>query len=728
MDESRYRAFISYSHGDKRWAEWLHRALEAYAPPRHLVGRRTAAGEVPRRFAPVFRDRDELPSASSLGKQVEDALRRSDNLVVICSPSAARSPWVNAEVLGYKRLGNSERIFCLIVEGEPGASAMPGREAEECFPPGVRFELGADGNIDVSRPVEPIAADARPHGDGRENARLKLLAGMLDLGFDDLKQRELTRRHRRITAIASLALLLAAVMAVLGVQAMIARQAAEVARQAAERRQKQAEGLIGFMLGDLDAKLREVDRLDILADVADKAMEYFRSLPNDDLSGVGMAQRVTALQKIGSVRASQGNAAAALEAFEAARAISRSLARQSPGDASRQAAYAESLSWVGKTHWQQGQADEAAAAFSRAADVLESAVKLAPDSVPLLKAVVSEATNNGRVLETAGKLDDAERNYREVLDAAERWRALQPGDREAQKEVGYASNNLGVLAARRGELRAALRFYRQDLAIKQALSDAAPRDNAARADVALALMFTAKLQGQLGELARAIADVQRAAEIYGELLRFDPTQVATTLPRQGLAYRGLAGFLLDAGRGPESAAPAARALQAFERARTADPTNPYLLLRYWEARLLMARASLSRGAHDAARNQALQAEAGLAAFDAGEAGRQDQARLRARALMVAADAVKRVDPRQARANYLGARGLLAPYVTDATRDPDLLDPWLRLAAEIGTRPFPQRNLESLRSSGYANPDFMQAMARAGVAYPPPGQQADAALH
>src|SRR5579863_454983 len=66
----RYRAFISYSHQDRAWADWLHRALETYRVPRRLVGRSTAAGIVPRRLAPVFRDREELASAIDLGERV----------------------------------------------------------------------------------------------------------------------------------------------------------------------------------------------------------------------------------------------------------------------------------------------------------------------------------------------------------------------------------------------------------------------------------------------------------------------------------------------------------------------------------------------------------------------------------------------------------------------------------------------------------------------------------
>ncbi|HEX8778556.1 MAG TPA: toll/interleukin-1 receptor domain-containing protein, partial [Rhodanobacter sp.] len=196
----RYRAFISYSHQDKSWADWLHKALETYAIPRRLVGQTTAAGVIPKRLAPIFRDRDELASATDLGRKVHAALAQSANLIVICSPHSAVSHWVNEEVLAFKRLGRSERIFCLIVAGEPNASDLAGRAAEECFAPALRFRLDADSQPTDER-TEPVAADARAGRDGKGNAKLKLIAGLLDLDYDRLKQRELKRRHRRMAAI-----------------------------------------------------------------------------------------------------------------------------------------------------------------------------------------------------------------------------------------------------------------------------------------------------------------------------------------------------------------------------------------------------------------------------------------------------------------------------------------------------------------------------------------------
>lgn len=181
----RYCAFISYRHADKAWGDWLHRALETYRVPLALVGTEGAGGTVPPRVRPVFRDREELAAAHDLGAEINEALRDSASLVVICSPRSARSKWVNEEILTFKRLGRADRIFPIVVAGEPNA-ADP---AEECFPPALKYELGTDGTLS-DRLAEPLAADARDQADGKENAKLKLIAGMLGVAYDQLRRRE----------------------------------------------------------------------------------------------------------------------------------------------------------------------------------------------------------------------------------------------------------------------------------------------------------------------------------------------------------------------------------------------------------------------------------------------------------------------------------------------------------------------------------------------------------
>jgi hypothetical protein len=37
-NQLKYYAFISYSHQDKKWGDWLHKAIETYRVPKRLVG------------------------------------------------------------------------------------------------------------------------------------------------------------------------------------------------------------------------------------------------------------------------------------------------------------------------------------------------------------------------------------------------------------------------------------------------------------------------------------------------------------------------------------------------------------------------------------------------------------------------------------------------------------------------------------------------------------------
>jgi TIR domain-containing protein/WD40 domain-containing protein len=227
MAEFKYWAFLSYSHRDKQWGDWLHKALETYRLPRRLIGKESRDGKVPQRVHPIFRDRDELPASADLGSSINEALGKSRNLIVICSPHAARSRWVGEEIKTYKKLGRDDRILALIVDGEPNASdGKPGFKIEdECFPEAMRYGVARDGTLLPQR-TEPIAADVREGKDGKNNAKLKLLAGLLGISYDDIRQRDHERRLRRARAVGAVALYLVLIFAVLLVALFFARQEA----------------------------------------------------------------------------------------------------------------------------------------------------------------------------------------------------------------------------------------------------------------------------------------------------------------------------------------------------------------------------------------------------------------------------------------------------------------------------------------------------------------------
>lgn len=207
--DKKYWAFLSYSHQDTRLCEWLHRELETFRVPTRLVGRETREGVTPNRLFPVFRDRDELPGSSELGKNLAQALEQSRYLVVICSPAAARSRWVNEEIRQFKAMGGEHRVLALIIDGEPNAAEKPESGLLECFPEALKYRVSADGQLSTER-VEPIAADIRKGRESRSTAVLRLIAGLLGVPFDELRQRDQERRRRALTWRIAVGMVLAA--------------------------------------------------------------------------------------------------------------------------------------------------------------------------------------------------------------------------------------------------------------------------------------------------------------------------------------------------------------------------------------------------------------------------------------------------------------------------------------------------------------------------------------
>jgi hypothetical protein len=86
---------------------------------------------------------------------------------------------VEAEILEFQRIGRQSQILAAIVDSGPRHAV------EDIFP------------RPLSGDHEPLAADIEK--DGFDNAKLKLVAGMLGIGFDELKQRDrIRKRWRRI--------------------------------------------------------------------------------------------------------------------------------------------------------------------------------------------------------------------------------------------------------------------------------------------------------------------------------------------------------------------------------------------------------------------------------------------------------------------------------------------------------------------------------------------------
>jgi len=717
-----YRAFISYSHRDKAWADWLHKALETYRVPSRLVGTTTAHGTIPRRLNPVFRDRDELSSSPELGSKINQALAQSENLIVICSPAAAASRWVNEEVLAYKRMGRAARIFCLIVGGEPDATDMPGRAAEECFCPALRFATDADGRPTNER-VEPIAADARPGKDGKPNAKLKLVAGMLDVGFDALKQREQRRQLQRMTAIASIALVVMAVTIVLAIaalvsrhRAVIAQHEAVVAKQAAVRRQKQAEGLVGFMLGDLSDKLDQVHRLDIMQAVDDKALAYFDSLSAADATDDALALRVKALNKIGAVMTeAHGKLAEATQAYQSATALAVELARRAPNNVNRQVDLADSLNTLGVAYWNQGDIDAATKYWLRASTLLQKAHTDKPDDQNLTSQLAFTRNNIGHVLETRGDFARAQTEYEARLKLQQSLASTKPNDLDRQSNLAWAWDSLGKLAVQRGQLDQALANYMTEHRIKAAVVSKDPGNRSAQQDLLISNAILGRTLGWCGEIDPGLRYTNEAVAQAKALLAFEPSSTGWQ-EFYALYSQQAGGLLRQLGRLDEAEAADKQAVQTLAALLKKDPISSDFQQDLSQALLETARLQLEKDDAAASLTSTQSAIDLVEELRAKAPDNRSDLLLNAQAqLLLGRIAAQRRDTSGAQHDWTEARELLHPAL-DKGDDPNFLVAYTEALLRLDQIDAAKPMIAKLNAMGYRTPDFVALLAQQRIEY------------
>lgn len=687
-----YRAFISYSHRDKAWTDWLHRSLETYRVPSRLVGTRTAHGVIPRRLNPIFRDREELASAAELGRKVNAALAQSENLIVLCSPAAAASRWVNEEVLTYKRMGRGDRIFCLIVDGEPDAWELPGRADQECFCPALRFQLDGDGQPTTER-TEPIAADARPGKDGKQNARLKLIAGMLDVGFDALVHREAQRRRRRMLVVTTASVLGMAIATGLAITAY-------VARNEARQRQAQTEDALNFMLGDLHDKLDGMGRLDLMASVTDKAMALFANSKPGSLTDTELTEQSRALVQIGEIRLKEIRLGPAMDAFRRAYQRSAELTARHPGDGRFLYDRAQAEYWIGDVYWRERQLDDANAWLTRYRDSTLALLKIDPRNKDWQLETTYGQHNLAVLALERGNLDAARQSFQAELKTQRMLLAGQPGDAQLTSDVADTISWLGSVAEQQGDLAEAQRHFHDQVHQLAGLRNQQPNDFRWLAAWANAQELLAASLGITGRKDESLHVLDRAAEAYQTLTGHDPNNVSWRIGMASVRIRRVSlAFALD--RTNQSASALSSAMQRLhdQSPSTATQDERYLRRVLSRAWLLRAEIALRRGdlqeAMQAATSSLTEAryKTPLGSID------DDSMAAQADAMLVQGNVQQMQSPGRSPSAWAAARALLATRAADS-RYWRILDPWLRLCRLTGDVTHARIALDRLNASGY----------------------------
>ena len=562
--QHRFYAFLSYSHQDEALADWLHHELEQFHVPRWLAGKLTAAGVVPKRLAPVFRDRHELAAADDLGAEIKAALNASQFLVVLCSPTAAKSRWVNAEIEAFKRTRPEGCVLAAIASGEPFASEISGRAEDECFPPALRKRF-IRGRSSGKR-AEPLAADFRDQGEGKRLAFLKLVAGMLGVGLDDLVRRETTRRQLRLGYFAAASL---AGMAVTSTLAVIAIQS----RDAARDQRREAEGLIGFMLGDLRDKLEPIGKLDALDGVGSRVLAYYKKVGTTELSDAALSQRSKALSLMAEVANLRGDTDGALRLYQEAAAGTEEAIRRAPDDPQRLFDHAQNVFWIGEIARQRGDsngAERSARAYQQLAGKMVAAD---PNNMKWRIEEQNSDAQLGIVLMGQRRFAEASRQFDGALRTIEAVAAVDSKKSEYQKSVAESLAWLADSEAAQGHLANALAERRRQIDLLQRLmaqsDDVEYRQKSipARQGLARLLAATGDIAGGVGELRQGVRDADK-------LTLTEPNNMMW-VEYAASARIGLAKLLLASGNQGEADSQAAAACTSVERLLGRDATAQY---------------------------------------------------------------------------------------------------------------------------------------------------------
>lgn len=427
-----YLAFLSYSHKDTKDGAWLHRALEQYNVPRRLIKERPE-GALPSKLRPVFRDRFDYAAGASLGEKTRAALAHSRHLIVLCSPHAAQSRYVNEEIRLFKMMGGEGRIIPVILAGEPGDPR------QECFPPALRTRYSADGEA-LGPADEPLAADLREIGDGRKLGRLKVIAGLLGLGLDDLVARDREAERARLRFAYGLVALFA-FLAVGGTSA------AYIAYKQTLKSEARLEKAIDIASSIVEYAVDQASQFGVPRKMTEglllMADRQFKELLADSQSGKLQERYAQLLVELSRHYQIVGDPDAELEKAQEALAIRQKLLQADPGNRATKRQLGVSWDLMGDVHLEAGQLGAALDAYQ--------AAKTIADELAVLDRSDKQAQRDysvalGKVAWTYrvnGRFDEAMAAYQDDLKFAQALADRYPADLQLKRDLAVCFEEIG---------------------------------------------------------------------------------------------------------------------------------------------------------------------------------------------------------------------------------------------------------------------------------------------
>ena len=236
-----YDAFITYSHtADDLLAPRLQAGLQRFAKPWWK-----------RRAMRVFRDESSLSANPALWSSITDALDRSTWFILLLSPDAAQSDWVNREIEYWLEWKDPERIIPVVTSGQFAWADGDIDPASSAAPPALLGAFSEEPRW-IDLPWRSTDEQLDLHNAYFRNAIADIASAIHGIPKEDLESEEV-RQHRRTVrtvqaAVITLVLLVAGASAAGVVAVVKSGEASDFAAQLAADRS----GTIDTPLGQAD--------------------------------------------------------------------------------------------------------------------------------------------------------------------------------------------------------------------------------------------------------------------------------------------------------------------------------------------------------------------------------------------------------------------------------------------------------------------------------------------
>lgn len=488
------------------------------------------------------------------------------------------------------------------------------------------------------------------------------------------------------------------------------------ARTEAERHRGQAEDLIGFMLGDLRGKLTAVGRLELLEDVADKALAYYESLPREDRTDDELFRRSQALRQIGEVRMAKGDLAVALSAFTESFELATTLVARAPERSEWLLGLAHAHFWIGSVEWTRGNLDAALEHNRKYRTIAQRLVELDPENPEWRLEEGYAHTNLAAIHESRNEPEPALESLRASIAIKEKLVASDRAKLEWRSSLANGLSWLGSMLTARGDLAGARTNFETEEKIRRELAAADQRDANARYLLAVNLSHQSKLQLMLGEPETAAAAWRQALDLFKSLVAQDPLN-RDWQRDLAVAHRGLGELLLIQGRAEAANTELSAAEERLRALVGQDPTNADWQQQLADSHALASGAALAAGRSTAAVEAAQRSIAILEPLVATSPGPRSSHLLGRARLALGRAWASAGDDIAARAAWEGARAALEPLAR-GSQDVAVLDSWARVLLHLGQREAASAVIEQLTGAGYRRPDFLALCLKEGMLAPP----------